>query len=430
MFRRILIWFAGMLVFSFVAFVVTSWLVGPGFRERDLMERLVEFELGEAVHAYQADGQAGVERIIARLDAQFPWAKHHLLDREGRDLAGGRDLSDLTRTAAARGGSFRDRSSNGMIFTKSSNDGKYVLLAEAPLLRDPWVYLVLYGWIVLVIVLLCYVLARTLATPIRRLRHTVVQFGQGDLTSRICSQRTDEIGDLSRSFDQMADRLETLLTAERRLLQDVSHELRSPLARLRFALHLARTSPSPGSALARADKEVDRLSTLIGDLLQMTRAEGDPGARSVAPVKVEQFLSGLVEDCRFEAEAHKCSISLSVENGLVWTGDRELLHRAVENLIRNAIRYAPGGSAVEVKASQQNNELILSVRDYGPGVPEDCIENIFRPFFRVEEDRGRDNGGGTGLGLAMAKRAIRLHEGQITATNANPGLLVQVSLPL
>ena len=195
---------------------------------------------------------------------------------------------------------------------------------------------------------MCYVLAWSLAKPVRALSETVVRFGQGDLGSRTNSTRRDELGDLARAFDRMADRIQTLLTAERRLLQDVSHELRSPLARLRFAAELAKSSPDPQAAFARVNKEIDRLATLVGELLQVTRAEGDPEARNVSAIDLGEFLKSIVEDCTIEAEAKGCRIDLLATDHIVWNGDRELLHRAVENVLRNAIHHAPSGTTIEV----------------------------------------------------------------------------------
>jgi two-component system sensor histidine kinase CpxA len=428
MFRRILLWFGGMLVFSFAAFVGTSFWLSSRPPMRDSVFRgLVEFQLSEAIRAYQTGGQPALQDLLSRLDRHFP-ARHYLTDANGRDLMTGEDRSELLQRRPNRR-RFPLLPPKQILIRQVSADRKYALLIEGPIRSDPWSNLAAYGWIVLVIILLCYALAWTLARPIRHLREAVVRFGSGDLTSRTHSRRKDELGDLARAFDQMADRIQTLLTAERRLLQDVSHELRSPLTRLRFALELARGSPDPKAALGRVTKEVDRVSTLVGELLQVTRAEGDPESRNVAAIDLRAFLEALVEDCRIEAEAGGCSIDVSVRKDVIWQGDRELLHRALENIVRNALRHAPKGTAVAVELDAEPNQVIVRIRDYGPGVPEDQLEEIFRPFYRVEQDRSRENGGGVGLGLAIAQRAIRLHHGDIRASNASPGLLVEVRLP-
>jgi two-component system sensor histidine kinase CpxA len=294
---------------------------------------------------------------------------------------------------------------------------------------DPTGDLLTFGWIIVVVVSLVYALALTLARPIGRLREAVMRFGQGDLSARAHLKRKDEIGDLGLAFDEMALRIQTLLAAERRLLQDVSHELRSPLARLSFALELVRKNPSSDEAFQRVKKEVDRISRLIADLLQVTRVEGDSGSRNDEVISTDEFLRGIVDDCNLEAIARGCRIDLREDGVREFRGDHELLRRAVENVLRNAIRYTPPGQSVEVTSAGESNELVIAVRDYGPGVPERELEAIFRPFHRVEEDRNRASGGGVGLGLSIAQRAVLLHHGRISASNAEPGLRVEIRLP-
>ncbi len=439
MFRRILLWFSGMLLFSFAAYLATSYWIFARTERVPPMHRAAQFEFEEAVRAYESGGAPALKDLLDRLDREGP-ERHHLLDRQGRDLVTGEDLSALVREARQmrepRPGHpplplpLPGPRPRRFVSRIESADGRYIFLSHAtPRARpDPWANLPVYGWIVLVIALLCYALAWTLARPIRNLRQTVVRFGSGDLSSRSRLRRKDDIGDLARSFDQMADRIETLLTAERRLLQDISHELRSPLARLRFALQLASSKPDT-VAFARVDKEVDRLATLIGELLQVTRAEGDPASRNLSEIHLGPFLEALVEDSRIEAEAHGCSVDLFIKRDISVNGDVELLHRAVENVLRNAIHHAPRGTTVDVDAVVQDGLIRLEIRDYGPGVPEEHLADIFRPFFRLDADRASGNGG-VGLGLAIAERAVRLHHGQIHARNAGPGLAVEIELPV
>jgi two-component system sensor histidine kinase CpxA len=267
-----------------------------------------------------------------------------------------------------------------------------------------------------------------LGSPLRSLKHTVERFGTGDLSARAEARRQDEFGQLARSFNLMAERIETLLTAERRLLQDVSHELRSPLARLEFAIELARTSPDRNKAFDRITKETERLGTLVSELLQVTRAENDPQSRNLDAIPLRGLLEDVIEDTAVESEARTVSLHLTASDSLELRGDRELLRRAVENVLRNAIRFAPENTAVQVTLRQQSDHAIIAIRDYGPGVPEDSLSNLFKPFFRVEADRNRDTGG-IGLGLSIAQRAIAIHQGQIRAQNAHPGLIVEIELP-
>ena len=227
----------------------------------------------------------------------------------------------------------------------------------------------------------------------------------------------------------MAGRIETLLTAERRLLQDVSHELRSPLARLGFAVELARTSDDRGAALDRIQKDVGRLSDLVDELLQLTRAEGDPSARRARGGPARRPAPGRRRGLQAGGRGEGCRLVLHAGGPATVRGERELLRRAVENVLRNAIRYAPEGTAVEVDLRRREDAATIAVRDHGPGVPEDPWRPIFEPFFRVEGDRSRSSGG-VGLGLAIARRAIALHGGTIAASNAGPGLIVTIELPL
>jgi two-component system sensor histidine kinase CpxA len=221
-----------------------------------------------------------------------------------------------------------------------------------------------------------------------------------------------------------------LLTAERRLLQDVSHELRSPLARLEFAVELARNSPDPERSFARITKEIDRLSKLVSELLLVTRAEGDPESRHMGEIALGELLGGVVEDSGMESEARGCKVALSAATPAVVLGDGELLRRAVENVVRNAIRFAPYETAVEVKLEVSGNSAVITVRDYGPGAPAEKLSSLSKPFFRVEEDRNRNSGGGVGLGLSIAERAVKVHGGELQVRNAYPGLLVTMELPL
>jgi two-component system sensor histidine kinase CpxA len=226
----------------------------------------------------------------------------------------------------------------------------------------------------------------------------------------------------------MAQRIETLLTAERRLLQDISHELRSPLARLNIGIELARRADDCEAAAERLQKEADRLATLVGSLIDVTRMEGDPAAQKFEPVSAREIVDGVVKGCELEANARQCRIAVHNETTRTLLGHRELLRRAIENVLRNAIRYAPHGTDVTVDTCDTGHDVTIVVRDIGPGVSEADLARLAQPFFRVDESRDPSSGG-VGLGLSIASRAVQLHHGTLHVENAHPGLRVRLTLP-
>jgi two-component system sensor histidine kinase CpxA len=364
---------------------------------------------------------------MTRLETFFP-GNHALVDEHGIDLLTGRDRSaELKRLGPHWIPSDND---TRMALAWPSRDGKFRMMIDAPAPVGPWNSLPAYLWIGLASLIFCYILAVQFARPLRTLEHTVEKFGSGDLAVRAAAKRKDEFGKLARAFNVMADRIETLLKSERRLLQDVSHELRSPLARLEFAVELARSSPDQNRSLDRIKKEIDRLSTLVSELLQVTRAENDPESRNLVALDLREVVQAVIDDSLVEADARSVKLEISGEaQALELQGDRELLRRAIENVVRNAIRFAPEHSSVDIQLRRQNATAVIAVRDGGPGVPEESLPHLFKPFFRVESDRSRISGGGVGLGLSIAERAVAAHGGQIQAVNAHPGLRVEIRLP-
>jgi signal transduction histidine kinase len=246
---------------------------------------------------------------------------------------------------------------------------------------------------------------------------------------RVQTKRQDEIGQLSTSFNHMADRLQRMIASERRLLADISHELRSPLARLKFAVKLARTSPDPDAALDRISRDVDRIAALVAGIVEITLAEGDPEVQGAEIIRLTEIFDEVIRDCAFEAQVRGCSIALSGASTGEILGNRELLRRAIENVLRNAIRYSPQQSTIDVYLNDDLDAANIAIRDCGPGVPEDMLTRIFDPFFRVEEARDA-LGGGSGIGLSIAKRAVQVHHGAISAENASPGLRVRIRIPI
>lgn len=401
-FAKLTLWFLAALVVSLLGFFVTTRYFTPrAFEPVRMFRSTHRLQLESAVDAYERDGRDGLRRYMQRLDKLFPGA-HYLLDSTNHDLLTGRDLS--AEVARARPGM--------PMIAQRTDDRRYTFLTALISRPDLAAVLPYYFWIALLVALMAWAFARHFGQPLRQLRETVRSFGDGDLTMRARSRRGDEFGDLARDFDAMADRIETLLTAERRLLQDISHELRTPLSRLSLAVQLNRPE--------QAKQEIGRMSDLIGELTEMTRSEGDPAAHT----RDRMDLSALLADV-----AGNYDLDVDIQPGLVCHGRPALLRRAVENLLENAKRYAPAGQRTRLSAAVEGGYAVIRVRDYGHGVPDATLEDLFRPFFRVEAHRSRDSGG-VGLGLAIAQRAVRLHHGDIAARNAQPGLEVTIRLPV
>jgi signal transduction histidine kinase len=428
-FSTILLWGVATIGVSLVGYYATSRLLDDHRRRPpDMMSKTQTLQIELARRALEDGGPEGLGRYLRRLDEIFT-AQHFLVDAAGKDLVDGTDRSSLLARASSRMSPGPQHDNSFGVLCRVSDDGQSrLLILVPPRARGGGDFLPYYLWILLVVALLGYSLAVHLARPLVSLRSAVDRFGRGELSTRIGWNRKDEIGELARAFDLMADRIETLMSAERRLLQDVSHELRSPLARLGFAIELARSGTDDGRSLDRIKRDVDRLSSLVNALLQLTSAEGDPHSRNFKRVRLDDLLQSLVDDCSVEADAKRCQLRLT-EDGLPSVlGDAELLRRAIENVLRNAIRHAPDGTLIEVELRGGADLATIVIRDFGTGVPDEALGSIFKPFFRVDDDRSRTSGG-VGLGLSIARRAIDLHRGRIEAQNDRPGLRVVIELP-
>ncbi len=283
--------------------------------------------------------------------------------------------------------------------------------------------------------LISYWLARNITSPIRQLQRATQQISSGDLSSRVAPEvalRKDEIGELGREFDRMAEHIEELMSAQKRMLRDVSHELRSPLARLQVALELARKSVGDSGKKEhdRIEKEANRLDELIGQVLSLVRLSTNGSKLVKEEVEIEGLVQQIAEDAGFEAGSQGKKVRLTKSTCGTLAADPELLHSALENVVRNAILYTPENSSVEISVTKRADSVVkICVRDFGPGVSEDALSHLFEPFYREADARDRTSGG-YGLGLAIAKRAIQLHGGSIVAKNAEgAGLEVEIYLP-
>lgn len=278
------------------------------------------------------------------------------------------------------------------------------------------------------------ILAWYLTTPVRILRYGFERLSLGELNIRLRAKvgsRRDEIADLAQDFDNMAERLQQSVRAREQLLHDVSHELRSPLARLQVAIGLTHQNPQKmASMLERVQREANRLNTIVGELLTLSRLES--GIACDDYFDLQELLDNIVSDARFEAPQLDIVLNVSRKDRAalpLFQGNVELIRRALENVIRNALRYSPPNGKVEVQSifNYEQNSWSVVVSDAGVGVKPESLPHIFEPFVRAP---GQATGGGFGLGLAITQRAVKAHEGRVSARNREPsGLEVTITLP-
>lgn len=424
---KILVWLIGTVVFALIGCLVTGHVAAARLAgKNDFMAAMHQLQVEAACHILDHDGLVALQKYLERLDSLFR-GKHYLVDGSKRNLTNGQDLSELVKRAEDRNWK-RDVLDRNIVLQKRSADGRFRLVTEISPPFSTWEILPYFVWVFVVILAIGYAIAVHIVRPLKSLQHAVNQFGQGKMEARVGFNRQDEFGSLGRAFDQMAERIESLVVAERRLLQDISHELRSPLTRLGFALDLARNTDDREAAFRRVDNEVARLAELVDQLLQLTRAEGDVSARVFSDISLSDLISDSIDDFQLEADARQCVFVKDLQPRIILSGDQELIRRAIDNVLGNAVAHAPLRSQIIVNLCFQDKCALLSIRDQGPGVPEEMLSEIFKPFRRVESDRDRDTGG-LGLGLSIARRAVALHQGTITAHNANPGLEIRLTLP-
>lgn len=287
----------------------------------------------------------------------------------------------------------------------------------------------------LVTAFFCFALSRYMVKPITELREASSRFANGDLSARAsngAAKRFDEIGDLAVDFNHMADKIANMIRSQRRLFGDISHELRSPLARLQVTVEILqkKVAESDQPMLVRIEKEIARMNSLIEEVLQFSRLESGSYDGEKQIFAVSDILYKICSDADFEGKAKKCSVKLQATSQVRINAVPQLIERAMENVLRNALKYSPENSQVLVSLSENEHNAIVTIADSGPGVAEAEIHKLFSPFYRCQEDRDR-NSGGIGLGLAIAHRAIKLHKGEINLKNRTEGgLLAEIVIPL
>ena len=448
LFLKIFLSFWGAQALFTVLAILVTMAMRPA-REVSSIEALQPKYLNEAVDAYQAGGVEKLRDYLHNLsDAQH--GRSVLFNEQGA-LTGHavrpqfvETMNGQRRTADTFLGRINPRFQMLKTSMTPSDGHTYTLVTELPAGQNSMFgpngvpgLGIFIG--VLTSGLVCYFLALFLTSPVLRLRQATQKLAAGDLSARAggkASPGGDEISQLVRDFDLMAEQIEKLVNAQSRLLKDISHELRSPLARLTVALELARqrTGPEAQSALERISLESSRMNELIGSLMTVARLDSGAGGLRKAPVQLEAIIEEVARDAAFEAQARNCQVEAEILDELPVVGDPALLRSSIENVVRNATRYTCDGTTVNIRAERSQSgrlaEAVIRVSDLGPGVPDDCLDKIFQPFYRIDDARGRSTGG-VGLGLAITDQAVRLHGGSVKASNLpEGGLGVEIRLPL
>jgi two-component system, OmpR family, sensor histidine kinase CpxA len=440
LFLKMFLWFWATAIVTGIALVL-AFTLGPGSVPSLWVNTLTE--------TARNAGQATVARIEAGGHAATRQGalRSCLFDSRGNEISGaGCDtlLDMVSRVGTSTPSAFNIKNGLTRVAVRLEGEGgrQYIYATELP--AGPRAAFgisrarigVQWGVAFLVSGLVCFLLTRYLTAPIIHLRKASQQLTAGKWGVRApasIGDRRDEIGGLVHDFNTMADRIESLISQQRQLLSDISHELRSPLARLNVALDLSRERNGNDSAFDHMEQDLASLNETIARLLTVAALDSNPEPIQKEPVNFTELVRGVAEDARFESQRRGVDIQVTVERDFQVLANPKLLHSAIENVIRNATHYTPPESPVTVQLTADNAassaSLRLTVRDHGPGVPQAELANIFKPFYRVAGARDRQSGG-TGLGLAIADRVIRLHGGKITASNQSPrGLQIEIVMP-
>src|SRR5512146_14383 len=420
-----------------IALAVLTANFGFGKDQVRALDQLREHVADTAQDAVQTYEQKGAPELNRFLDSQFEAtsARFWLFDAEGNELSGNPYTAGV---ANAVKGVNSPPPPNAVATLKTEGQrGTYTYAGQLRPRRGgppPRAILRQLGLGILVSGIICFALAHSLTRPIVELRGAAQELATGNLGARVGNQvgrRSDEIGELGRDFDRMAGQIEGLVGSQKQLLRDISHDLRSPLQRIRMALELARRGDaSLQGQLDRIERETVRINSFIEQLLTLARLESTEATPLMERVSLNEIVEQIVADVKLEAEKVGCNLSTTALAQYTVNGNPEILHSAIENVLRNAIYHGGTGKLVEIVLHSHGNDVVVAIRDHGQGVPEDMVARLFEPFFRVDSAR-RLTTGGSGLGLALASRAVALHGGTISAHNVTPsGLAVTIKLPL
>jgi two-component system OmpR family sensor kinase len=427
---------------------------GGGYYYAERMRQAFEnYEVSDTViaasNALESDGRPGLEDWLKDLPSTYP-VTVFVLDLSGTDVLGRevpRRIQQTVRRFSHRRDARREHNSDRRNLRPArpltqlvGPDGEIYTLLPIPKhgVYGEWVreqsraLMLLLALVVSAIV--SYALARAITRPVHRFREATVSIADGHLDTRVATsmtERRDEIGLLAQDFNSMADKLQRAAEQQVELSRNISHELRSPLARLRVALELARRETGDLSEFVRIETEAERLDNLIGQILSYSRLE-TRGQDQPELINLAELVQEVVEDVRFECrsvDVHGVTVELNQDEEPLVSGFPMALRSALENILRNCVHHSPKDSSVSVRLSVSGTNAYIIIEDQGPGVPEDELARIFEPFFRTRDAREKPGSNGTGLGLAIAKRAIEKHSGTIVASKADGGgLRIEITL--
>jgi len=438
-----------------IAITIGIAALGGYYYSERTRQAIESFEISdtvlEASTALESNGRAGLESWLTGLPSKYPVIVF-VVDQENVDILGrdipsriARVLRRFSQHRSARRGHSREPPNlrparpltqlvgpNGEVYTllvlpKRSVYGEWIDARTRPLL------LVLA---LIVSAAVSYALARAITRPVHKFRAATVAIAEGHLDTRVAEsmgKRHDEIGLLAQDFDSMADKLQRASERQVELSRNISHELRSPLARMRVALELARRQTGDSSEFNRIEAEAERLDSLIGQILNYSRLEAR-STEAPAIIKLAELVQDIVDNVRFECRSdglEDISVQFTPGVEINFQGFAVALGSAIENVLRNAVHHSVRGDEVSVTLNQDERHAIITIEDNGCGVPADELERIFDPFYRASTTVADSGKNGSGLGLAIARRAIQVNAGSIQARqSANGGLLVEIRLPL
>lgn len=444
----IIFWIAQSLIFVIsTVLIVRRHFVGPDVLF-DTLASNMQVNANLAIQAYETDGCNGLRTFGDSISQAIA-----LQDADGNVLCNAKGFEGVPVNAASSGRPTGVQIGMQYIWqlpVTSANGSHFTYLLSRPHKpREPNLYRDISRYAfpqlpVAIVVggLTTFALVLLFIRPVVRLRKAARELATGKLDARVKAPSSqsrlfagDEVAALMHDFNHMAERLESLVDAQKLLLRDVSHELRSPLARLSVALELAREDAGPEMTahLDRIERETEKLNLLIGQLLTLSSMEALERQQNFQPLSLNQLIERMIPDAQFEAQQRQASVLFKADVDCKVRGNEDLLYRAIENVVRNAIRYTGSGTEVEVRLSSTKNNggqsVIVTVSDRGPGIPPDQLESVFHPFRRVDSARSPDTGG-FGVGLAIADRAIRLHSGEVEANmREGGGAVIRMTLP-